>query len=283
MFEKFIYWLLGKDSQTELSEDLGYSSRGFRRHIDWCWQVPVPEVLTGEINPVLILDGIRIAGGVCLIARTREFVVAWTWAETESSVSWSELLLTLPAPKYVVCDGQKGILKALSICWPNTLIQRCQFHVRQNIRTKLTLNPETEAAKELAELMRYLRYAYTAKLAARWVASFYELQNKHRVFLAERTLAVDLKSGGKKWWYTHGRDRSAYRQIRTLIEAGDLFRFTQNSRVPRTTNDLEGGTNSQLKRAAGLHRGMIPEHQKVLVNWWLYYETEGQKPPRFVL
>lgn len=53
---------------------------------------------------------------VCLIARTTTYVIAWRWVPYESSQYWAELFKLLPPPTYVVCDGQKGLLKALALC-----------------------------------------------------------------------------------------------------------------------------------------------------------------------
>jgi hypothetical protein len=164
MFEGFVSWLLGKASQNEL----GVSARTFRDQTSWCWDVPVPSVLTGEIHHTIIVDGIQVEGKVCLIARTTKFVVAWYWAPYESSAHWSELFRLLPPPTYVVCDGQKGLLRAIAICWPRTIVQRCRFHAWLNVKTKLTLHPESRAGQDLLELTRALLYVRTRRQARRW-------------------------------------------------------------------------------------------------------------------
>ena len=74
-FEQFIEWLLGKASQAEL----GVASRTFRHQISWCWDVPVPIVQTGEIHHAVIIDGIRVGGRTCLVARTTEYVIDLVW------------------------------------------------------------------------------------------------------------------------------------------------------------------------------------------------------------
>lgn len=56
IFESFVRWLLGKNSQHEL---LG-SARTFRDQTSWCWDVPLPDVLTGEIYQAVVIDGIRV-------------------------------------------------------------------------------------------------------------------------------------------------------------------------------------------------------------------------------
>ena len=108
--------------------------------------VPKPEH-TGEVYHIILLDGIGISSLVCLIARTPQAVTDWHWAGWESSNTWEKLLERQPAPVVVVCDGQKGILLAIARCWPKARIQRCIFHIWQNIRVKLTLHPQTEAGR----------------------------------------------------------------------------------------------------------------------------------------
>lgn len=97
--------------------------------------------LTGEIHHAVLIDGIRIGGSVCLIARTTDYVIAWHWVPYESNEYWTELLSLIPAPVYVVCDGQKGMLKALQTIWPDTIVQRCRFHAWLNVKTSHLLSP----------------------------------------------------------------------------------------------------------------------------------------------
>lgn len=277
-FHDFLEWLLGKNSQSELS----LADRTFRHHIAWCWNVSTPNVLTGEIHAIIVLDGICVGRMVCLIARTPKHTIAWIWTERENSQNWSQLLNLLPAPSYVICDGQKGILKAIHICWPNSVIQRCHYHVRANIRTKLTMDPQTKPAQDLAKLMSYLHFVYTVKQRDTWVASFCKLMVIHVDHLTKRTWHQNHQPGQRHWWYTHGRDRSAFRQINTLIRDGSLFCYVDNPNlIPRATSLLEGGTNSLIRRQLGYHRGLSNEHQRVLTNWLLYYQTEEPKSSFF--
>lgn len=279
MFDGFVSWLLGKASQNEL----GMSSRTFRNQISWCWDVPVPNNLTGEVHHTIIVDGINVGGKVCLIARTTEHVVAWLWVPYESSGNWMKLLRLLPTPMYVVCDGQKGLLKAISICWPHTIVQRCRFHAWLNVKTKLTLHPESKAGQELLKLTRDLLHARTRKQARRWKKRLNNWHRKHEKYIDERTIKYDPKPRERSWRYTHERLRSAYRQLAKITD--DLLRssYRPSPELPSTTNHVEGGINSQIRTRVKQHRGMTNEHQIVLVNWYLYLRSEEQKPPRFCL
>lgn len=279
VFQRFLRWLLGKASQTELDG----SSRTFRDQTSWCWNVPVPTVLSGEIHHCVIVDGIRVGGKVCLIARTVYYVISWVWVPYESSAYWCELFRLLPAPTYVVCDGQKGLLKAISICWPGVIIQRCRFHAWLNIKDKLTLNPESRAARELLQLARDLQKLRTKRQARKWKQRLRNWHRKHDKFIQERTVKPNPKPRERRWRYTHERLRSAYRQLARITD--DLLQANHHSdpRLPATTNHVEGGINSQIRTLLKLHRGMPSEHQRKLVDWYLYSRTEGKKAPRFCL
>lgn len=277
--DRFVAWLLGKQSQAELAD---VSERTWRAQTAWCWEIATPQQRSGEVHEVVIIDGIRIGSLVGLIARTPQYVIAWSWAPYESSGAWSELFNQLPAPGFVVCDGQKGILLALKRSWSATLIQRCHFHVWQNIRVKLTLRPKTAAGQELLQLTRGLWQVYNEQHMEAWQARFKWWEITHGDFVKQRTYAEESRPGKRKWWYTHGRLRSAYYQFKKLQEVNQLFTYVHypDVAIPRNTNHMEGGINSQLRTKLKLHRGMSEEHQRRLVEWYLYSRTENPKPPR---
>jgi hypothetical protein len=224
---------------------------------------------------------------VCLVARTPEHVIGWAWVGWESSATWAKLLQQFPPPTVVVCDGQKGILLAVTRCWPQTRVQRCIFHVWQNIRVKLTLHPQTEAGQKLLQMSRDLWQVKTLEQAEYWeqrLAAWYE---QYGSFIRERTYKDASEPGRRCWWYTHRSLRGAYKQLAKLLKDNQLFTHleptllsTTNQTIPRTTNYVEGGINSQLRTKLKLHRGMSEEHQRRLVEWYLYGRTESPKPTR---
>ena len=149
LLDKFVGYLLGKYSQNEL----GIPPRTFRNKVQWCWDVKPKVKISGEIYDCVIIDGIGVGTEVCLIACTTNFVISWIWAPYESSYYWSTLLSLIPPPLYVVCDGQKGMLKAIKNIWPNTLIQRCRVHVWFNVKAKLTLMSSYHFLQQLVSLV----------------------------------------------------------------------------------------------------------------------------------
>jgi hypothetical protein len=285
--EHFVAWLMGKQSQAELKLPSGVTDRMWRTQIGWCWGVAPYLVQTGEMHHVILLDGIRVGSMVCLIARTPTYVIGWCWVGWESSNTWTRLLEQFPSPTVVVCDGQKGILLAIAGRWSDTKVQRCMFHVWQNIRVKLTLHPQTVAGQELLQLTRDLWQVQTLEQANNWQRRLETWYKHHGDFIRERTYKLETELGKRRWWYTHRNLRSAYKQLHKLLIAKQLFTYldagilTQtNQSIPRTTNYVEGGINSQLRTKLKLHRGMNEEHQRRLVEWYLYTRTEEPKPPR---
>jgi len=281
--ERFVRWLLGKQSQVELPSRS--TDRTWRNQTSWCWGISPRPDLTGEVYPTVLLDGIRVGSQVNLIARTAGSVIDWHWAVWETSYSWEELLSKLPAPTVVVCDGQKGVLLAIARVWPKTRIQRCIFHVWQNIRTKLSLHPQTEAGRELLSLVKeLLKGIYTKEEALIWQAKLMAWGEHYDSLIRERTYAPALRPSKHQWWYTHGRLRSAYKQLDKLLKDNQLFTYLETDLttepIPRTTNYVEGGINSQLRTKLKLHRGMSEQHQRRLVDWYLYSRTNDPKPPR---
>ena len=150
----FLDWLLGKGGVKQLD----IPRRTFNRRISWCWQVEVPQPsVTGEIYNQVLLDGIYLAYGWCLITATNgEKIIDWQWCQRENSAAYQALMNRLPAPTVVVTDGGAGIAKALRLTWPESRIQRCLFHIRANTITDLTHNPQSEAGKALLGLANQL-------------------------------------------------------------------------------------------------------------------------------
>ena len=280
LLERFVQWLLGKLSQAELP----IADRTWRQQIEWCWAIVPRPAPTNEVHPIILLDGIKVGSLVCLIARTPTAVIAWRWVGWESSTTWSLLLERIPAPTIVVCDGQKGILLAITRCWPTARIQRCLFHIWQNVRAKLTLHPHTIAGQELLHLTRGLWLVKTQADALGWQQHLQEWFECYGRFIQERTYYEQSVLRRRRWWYTHRGVRSAYRQHKELVNNDQLFVYLDRTLtadvIPRTTNYVEGGINSPLRTLLKHHRGMNQLHQQRLVEWYLYSRMMGQKPTR---
>lgn len=270
----FLAWLLGKNSQTQAAGTQHRST--FHRHTAWCWQV-TPKLPKVAIPPkYVMIDGTYI-GSWCLLIATDEHhtPLAWQWCSSESQAAWEALLRQIPAPLVVVCDGGSGVRAAIREQWPDTLVQRCIFHVWMNMRTHLTLNPRTPAGQALLEIGKHLRRVKNADEALAWLQQLNDWHTVYGHLTRERSYAKRrLRNGmwdsptGKKWWYTHDRLRKAYNLLTELQRRDHLFTYVQAG-GPKTTSRLEGGVNAMIKQALRLHRGMSIEHQKRAAEWVL--------------
>jgi putative transposase len=169
------------------------------------------------------------------------------------------LFSRIPAPDVLVADGLRGAESACSEIWPDARIQRCLAHVQRNTRADLTSRPRLQAGRELKKLSDKLAAVHDAEEAAWWGEALNAWRIRWRDFIAERTYARDdtanPKASVQEWWWTHQELRRCYRRLEKPFHEGRLFAFldpslTAAGPVARTTNRLEGGVNSPLKRSS---------------------------------
>lgn len=277
-YSLFLLWLTGTKSLTEIArsrhvsrQSLAAWLRPFRK------TCPAP-LVPGESAGVLVIDGLYLEsrGHCVLIGKTPRAVVSWLFAERETYGSWRLFCHRVPAPRVVVCDGQRGMRSAIRDVWPQTRIQRCVVHVFQLATARLTRRPKTEAGKKLRILVHELLLVRTRRKKRRWIRGYREWRTRYDAFLKERTIG---QQPGKRrtWWYTHKRIRS----VRALLDNAlpELFTYIGHPEIPRTTNHVEGGINSRLSELLYRHRGISLEKKEVLVATFLS-RKQGEKPTR---
>ena len=225
---------------------------------------PLPRLL------VLVLDGTAIDRETVLLvaheARSNQPLV-WTYAPRETAAAWAQVIARASAGRIVlaaVSDGQKGLGKSLRELMPKMLHQRCLAHVIRQAFAWLTRRPQTLAGIALRALVSHLGSVWTPREAADWTRAFLRWDDEHRDFLKERS--VNPFTGRR--WYTHRKVRAVRSLIRNALT--DLFHYAKDSRIPRTTNLVEGGINAPLAELLHRHRGLSRTHKQFLVNAFLY-------------
>ncbi|NCQ65940.1 MAG: hypothetical protein GW754_03835, partial [Candidatus Pacebacteria bacterium] len=139
----FVNWLLGKYSKDEIASEYGVSRRTLVNWFSSFWNdEPIPKQ-TNISSKVVIIDGKYIAKNGCvLVSVCDKKVSSWYFSQRENFSSWLAFFSSFKQiPFSIVCDGQKGMIKAIKQRFPGVIIQRCQFHVIKYIRSKLTKNP----------------------------------------------------------------------------------------------------------------------------------------------
>lgn len=197
-----------------------------------------------------------------LIGRTPTRPIHYSFAERESFASWLEFGRNVPPPFAVVLDGQRGGLAAARALWPNAQIQRCLAHVTRRVKDKLTRNPQTDAGRELRQLVTALFDVWSASDRDARIAAFQSWEACYLPLVLAKTKGVG-PTGQPTWWYTHKSLRGGYVHLKNALP--HLFTYIDHSNIPRTTNHVEGGINARLKELLGRHRGLSLGQKQTLV------------------
>ena len=156
--------------------------------------------------------------------------------------------------KAVVIDGSKPLIKTFS----DVPIQFCHFHQKAIIRRYLTKNPRLPASIHLKQLTDTLGFIDKQKFEC----LFKKYLIYWKDFLEEKTFNPETK----RWFYTYKRLRSAVRSIKTNLPYLFTYQDYPNLNIPNTTNLLDGGVFSFLKRLLKNHNGITKEFKKKLID-----------------
>jgi transposase-like protein len=170
----------------------------------------------------------------------------------------------------VTCDGAANIIRAVKEVCPEAVIQRCTFHISNEICIWLTKKPKSEAARELRTIAMALSSVKTNIDAQMWLKDFIDWENKHHEYINEKSF--DEESG--RWWYTHKMLHRSFTHIKRAIPY--MFNYTLYSKIPKTSNSIESFFG-HLKDHLRLHRGLSESHFKDFVKWYLFLQSNEGK------
>ena len=85
----------------------------------------IPE--SRDTHLVIYLDDLRVNKKTYLIASNGKYVIGFCLVDYESSNNWRNFLKNFNEPKYVVCDGKNGLIKAIKSVWFNIKIKDVYF------------------------------------------------------------------------------------------------------------------------------------------------------------
>lgn len=279
-FRIFVYWLTQTTGLVTMAKKYHVSVSNITKSFKTFWQfLPQPKSIVGN-SRVLIVDGVTVVKhqlvALVVFDRIKKITLSWFYVLRESYSGWRSIFLELKSkgiePEVIVCDGQKGLIKAIYDVWPDTVIQRCLIHIHRQAKAWLTQSPKSEAGKELLCIVKNLINIETDEQKKIWLDAFNTWLNNYDDFLKEHTYHSTIL---KRWWYTHKKLRATRSLLKNSLD--NLFIYIDDRRVPRTSNDVEGGINSRIKDLLRIHRGLKPQHQQVLVSWYLA-KRQGQKP-----
>jgi hypothetical protein len=155
--------------------------------------------------------------------------------------------------KGIVCDGRRGLFRALSE-YP---VQMCQFHQTAIVTRYITRKPKVQASIELKNLMFLL--PQTDKES--FFGGLKDWYDRWHDYINER--ATNPETGRSR--YVHRRLRSAYKSLETNKDY--LFTWYDNIElnIPNTNNQLEG-TFTDLKNKLRNHNGLNRKRKEKFID-----------------
>lgn len=232
-------------------------------------EVYEPAELTVEVRPVVLIAdatyfghrGSGFASLVFLDVHTPQVIAYMHLYEHEATRHYRYLKEQVEALGFtiqaVVIDGRKGLIGVFE----GLPVQWCHFHQQQTLTRYLTQNPKTEAGKDLKRIASYL-----GKVSQRRFQRLLEAWcMKHQNFIDEK-----VEDNSKRGWhYKHKRIRSAYRSLWRNLPYLYTYERYPDLHIPNTTNALDGGLFSPLKKRINFHAGSSMKLQIKMVDEYL--------------
>jgi len=156
-----------------------------------------------------------------------------------------------------VVDGKRGVNKAFG----DISVQMCHFHQIAIVKRYLTNKPKLEASIDLLKICHKLTFLTQERFED--ALNIWHL--KYKSFLEEKTLNVKTN----RLTPTHARLLSAYRSLKTNLPYLFTYKNHKEFHIPNTTNHLDGGVFSQLKKLIKLHQGLAKKRKVKLIDEFL--------------
>lgn len=171
-------------------------------------------------------------------------------------------------PKGAVSDWKGSIVSNIAFWFGNIPHQRCLAHVSRDIKSLLPKSSPIQATQELRKIGVDVTQIKTIEQLESWRQWLLCWEVFYGELLKERSFPQHPETTKRKWWYTHGNIRRAYR-ILTRDQAY-LFKHLIYSFLPNTNNSLEG-LNSDIKTKLANHRGMKSEQRYQYLCWYFSF------------
>lgn len=188
-------------------------------------------------------------------------ILMWKYIESEMIKDYTYLTNELQDKgfivKGVVIDGKRGLFKAFD-AFP---IQMCHFHQKMIVQRYITRDPKLEASKDLKRIVSRL----TSTTETSFINALDNWYEKHKEFINEKS--INPTTG--KEYYTHRKLVAAYRSLRRNLPYLFTYKNYSELKMPNTTNSLDGGVFSQLKKLTKIHQGITKSLKSKLIDDYL--------------
>lgn len=193
-------------------------------------------------------------------------IIANKHIERENADDYKQLIDELINKGFIiqgaVVDGKRGVIRAFR----DIPVQMCHFHQIAIVKRYLTIRPKLEASIDLLKICRKLTFLTQDRFSD--ALNIWYL--KYKSFLDEKTLNVKTN----RLTPTQARLVSAYRSLNTNLPYLFTYKNHKGFNIPNTTNHLDGGVFSQLKKLIKLHQGLAKKRKVKLIDEFLSQHNE---------
>lgn len=189
---------------------------------------------------------------------THKETLWWSVALSESRAALQEdltalcVLLHPTLPYGAVTDGKPGIAVLMKDCFHLQSVQRCVVHVTRELKILLPRHSPLPATQALRSIAVTLSTIATEADRTVFFLSLMVWEQQYGELLKHRTIPPPESGTHRRWWYTHGNIRRAWRLLN--LDPATLFAFLDTPGIPATNNSLEG-VNRHLQRRVGMGKG----------------------------
>jgi len=180
-------------------------------------------------------------------------IIANKHIERENADDYKQLIDELIDKSFIiqgaVVDGKRGVIRAFG----DIPVQMCHFHQIAIVKRYLTSRPKLEASIDLLKICRKLTFLTQDRFSDD--LNIWYL--KYKSFLDEKTLNVKTN----RLTPTHARLVSAYRSLKTNLPYLFTYKNHKDFNIPNTTNHLDGGVFSQLKKLINYIRDWLKKER----------------------
>ena len=191
---------------------------------------------------------------------TKEILI-WKHIESEQIKDYvylkDELITMGFTVNGIVIDGKRGLFKAFE----EFPVQMCHFHQKMIIQRYITRKPKLEASKDLKKIVSRL----TSTTQVRFENKLDLWYQEYEEFVNEKS--INPTTGKEQ--FTHRRLMAAYKSLRRNLPYLFTCKNSSKYQIPNTTNSLDGGVFTQLKKLIKLHQGMSRSLKVKLIDDYL--------------
>ena len=274
IFKKY-FW--NRKTLEELSNEYTLSPKTIQKYIN-NYQIEIKKKTHREI--VLIIDVVffnkrkfKSEFGIMIFydAITQEPLL-WKEVKNERLSDYKEMYFKIIEQgfkvKAVVIDGKKGLKEFFEK--EKIIIQYCQFHQIKTILSYITKNPRLIPSIHLKLLISFL-----TEIAEK------EFKESFKFFLKtfkDEINRKELNLETNKYYFIHKRLRSAIKSLINNLPYLFTYQKCPELNIPNTTNLLDGGEFSYLKRLLRNHNGISKELKLKMIDE--YFENHHKRIKR---